>query len=321
MRQAVITIYKSTGIGEYAPDGDDIVFRQPDHDYGIAFTFHFERDRGVFNNDCELVLYNVGSDIVSLFSFDPSTYERRPKIEIRAGETDVTLADSTTTVEILKSSLPLIYSGHVYKFLYNRETVENALSVSMTDMDFSVSVKRAGSAAFNAGSLVLDALKKLISDMQGALGDFSFLEASGFESITFPRDVMFSGQFVMSDILPKLSRQFNFSFHVNETGTIVFTPNVAGAKTTPYTVSSDNGLIGYPQEINWNQYQVQTFFGRPDIFFPMDWMQIESTSLDGGTVYALVLSAQYEWNDTEAVITYKIAPDGEVVETTPVLRF
>lgn len=317
MRQAVITVYSATGPGEYDSIGNDIVFRQPYHDFGLAFTFNFTRAFYQYESDCDITISNVNDEILNYFSFDPLDYRMRPKVEIRAGESDVRIK-SINEIANLKESLPLIYTGIVYYFSNDRDSTGFILYVNLTDIEFMDQLTRLQGGRYDAGQSVISVIENIIRQLPGVSYDISRLQQSSFSTVVLERDLLLTGELILSGALKRLASQYRFSYHKDSGSTIVFTLlDIAENPGDPTIISSETGLVGYPNSISWDSYIFQTFFGKPGVFFPGDWVQIESPTL---TSFGLIIEGQYNFNDTEASISYIVNPSGEPIDHFPVLR-
>lgn len=319
MRQAVITVYESTGDGQYSPEGYDIFFRQPWNYYGLAFNFSFEKDYFSPIADCELSIFNTSNEIDGKFTFDPSSYRGRPKIEIRAGDTKEKLIDRNKS-ENWKQSLPLVYTGVVYYFTKNLQQTENSLSLQLTDISLLSSTYRANGAFFRGGTPVMLVLRKLLSQIDGLEYGFDPLLESKYNEL-LDRDCDFTGQFIIREAVRRLALQYGFIYFFSESGSLTFAPRKQSGKTEPQEITPETGMIGHPDSINFNHYNVKTVYGKPDIFLPKQWVSVKSNSLDGGELYGLIIKAAHQWDDSEAHIVYTVSPSGSPVEHTPVLRF
>lgn len=332
MRQGIISILEYYG-GQYWPN-QEIIFRQPYHPWGLAYSFNFTK--GIFTpfSTCTIVIYNPSPEITDSLKFDPNNPFNRPKIEIRGGESESRLLSYTPGTPAaqgelapLKSELPLLYTGYPFFFSEDKQIGGKTLTIQCSDMSQDVATIRINDQ-FISGTPVLSILQKLFPD-----ADLTEV-ASGLSGVVTENPVYYNNLLLHSQVLPELARIYKFRYYFTQGGIVKFTMSGIpqdGNKTT--IVNNTTGLIEYPVSINWCFWNIKTFFGRPVVFYPGQWMTVDLTNLKGSQVLfsntggvteffgkksGLVVEAKYNWQDESAEIQYTISPDGYPVETSPI---
>jgi len=136
-------------------------------------------------------------------------------------------------------------------------------------------------------------------------------------------EVIYMFKNLYSQILPELSRIYGFLYNRRADGSVHF----ISSRTTPTQgtlkgdINNRTGLIEYPTKINWNHWQVKTFYGRPFIAYPWEWVSINASNLDSTdkVMQAMVIEAAHKFNDESAEIIYKVAPNGEPAVINPII--
>ncbi len=328
-RQSVISVFKPIdGTGNFLKIPSlEIVFRQPFHNFGLAYSFSFSKSYWAPFTTCELSIENVDNTIVDAFYFDTEPLTKRPLVEIRAGYSSVKMK-KIQELNLLKQNLPLIYSGTPYYVQDNKIAGGRTLNISLSDFQSFTRVGRVVKKYFK-GQSIISIIDSLITSI-GAMGSTLELETPEFQALKLENDLMYNHRHVLSDILPELARQYSFYFFIGPHGIYEFRPAL---NTTPgifKNVNSTNGLIEHPVGINFVQWTIKTFFGLPSFMYPGDRVKIESehfkriarlqTNLNiDNTLQGLIVTGNYNWNDTDADITYTIAADGQPINVNKII--
>lgn len=333
-RQSVISVFKPIdGAGNFLKIPSlEIIFRQPFHNFGLAYSFSFSKSYFAPHTTCELTIENIDNTIVDAFYFETTTYTKRPLVEIRASYSSVKMK-TIQELNLLKQNLPLIYSGTPYYTQDNKIVGGRTLNISLSDFQSFTRVGRV-TKSFRKGRTIISVIDELLeaAGLSGAGNStFDLQNNPEFSLLKLENDLMYNHRHVLSDILPELGRQYAFYFFVGAHGEYEFKPAL---NTTPgifKTVNSTNGLIEHPVGINFVQWNIKTFFGLPSFMYPGDRVKIESehfkriaglqTNLNiDNTLQGLIVTGNYNWNDADADITYTIAADGQPVNAHPVLQ-
>jgi hypothetical protein len=327
-RQALISIYKSQGEGQYKTIPDKvIIFRQPYHNLGLSMSFSFEKSFAVTVTDCAIEIENVDNTIADALQYDYNKPRTRPKIEIHAGQSDTKIT-SSSNVEInrLKASLNRVYTGFPIFFSNDKFLNSRILTIDCTDISLLLSSERV-TEYYRAGTTLFTMLEDIL---ENSLADLSLLRLDrAFVAIEIEQDVYYYSRFILEEIIPDLENQYGFTHYTNSSGDMVFIylldKGTAGS-TEQNIISPSTGLIEYPNTVNWIDYECRTFFDKPDIFYPGDRVTLKSPNLSGstsnnlGTVSGMVTNGQYNFNDSEAEIKYIVNSYGQPFNTRPIKR-
>lgn len=329
-RQSVISVFKPLdGLGNFLKVPSlEIVFRQPFHNFGLAYNFSFSKSYFAPHTTCELSIENIDNQIVDAFYFDAKPLTKRPLVEIRAGYSSVKMK-TIQELNLLKQNLPLIYSGTPYYTQDNKIIGGRILNVSLNDFQSFTRVGRIVRKYFK-GRRIVDIIDDLLIAGKIIGSTLDLQRDPEFRLLTLENDLMYNHRHVLSDILPELSRQYAFYFFVGPHGAYEFKPAL---NTTPgvfKNVNSTNGLIEHPVGINFVQWTIKTFFGLPSILYPGDRVKIESEhfrrvalpppniNIDN-TLQGLIVAGNYNWNDTDADITYTVSADGQPININKII--
>lgn len=304
-RQSVIEIEKNGSI-------KDIYFLQPFNKLGLHYEFSFSKTFGEVSTMMELSLYNVGGDTVGLFSFDPLSLTSRPKVSVYAGYSKAKPKSASEIGEV-KKSLPLVFSGYPFFVSEVFELTEKRLDVKLTDrMALAEDSKNRVVALFQAGTN----LKEILATLSKQSGQaFDTAAITNILNQKIDNSLLLTGQHIFRYVMPLLGRRFGFTFNFKPTGEVLFLPTTPALAQGKVVLSADTGLVQIPLRQNWTQWQVETFFGMPEVLFPGDWVTVQSRALTGygvsesGTVTGLVVGADYSFGK-EASVMYTIATDG-----------
>lgn len=329
-RAAVISVFKATGETNEFADGPivEIVFRQPFHDLGLGFTFSFTKSYVAPFGTCDLVIQNISSKIAEAFSFDRVNYTFRPRVEIRAGYSDVAITKISQLNE-LKNSLDVVYTGFPY-YAYDEKIVGGrVLTVNLSDVSTTFLQGKNARVAeeYRSGQTVIEVLKDLLGHIEGIKFDLSELSKEpSFASKRLPQNVFYNNLPIIPTVIPNLGRDFGFFFTTDATGQLVFRPSKQAPQTGAVSiVSATTGMIEHPAKVNWTHVNVKTLFGLPRLFYPGEWMTVQSDYLDRAlianskSVSGAVINGDYQWNDETAQVAYVIAPEGVPVSQNPVI--
>lgn len=313
-RQAVIAIHKADKLGKYSPIADkNIIFRQPFNSFGLAFTFSFGKAIYVPASDCQITIDNPDSSIVESLKFEYSLPKTRPQIRIFAGESEYQMqAFNTVEINALKSTLQEMYTGYPMYFSHDKISGGTNLSISLTDI-LLISSKQRITRSFSAGSTITSILNTLLSGV--AEFDISLLQKDEkFAALTIEDDLIFNNRLVIEDVIQDLELDYKFSHFVDRLGSMIFSSRTTDVKATGSNrlISYNTGLIGYANTINWTDVSFQTYFARPDIFYPGDLIDLEAKNLNPDqNIKGRVITADYNFNDIEADISYVINQFGQ----------
>lgn len=327
-RAAIVSVFRATDDdGGFADEPKDILFRQPFHNLGLAMTFGFAKTYVSPFAKCDLVIENPSNLMVESFGFDRTTYERRPLVEIRAGYSDVEITTKAAIAQ-LKNSLDVVYTGYPYYVLDQKVVGGRSLTVSLSDVSTTFLQGKRGrvSEEFRLGQPILEVVKAILKEMNGVKFDLSELEKSPVAAKILPNSIMYNNIPIIPTVLPNLGREFGFYMSIDPTGILKFRPaGVIPATGTLATVGPKTGMIEHPARMNWTHWNVKTLFGLPMLFYPGTWMTVESDFLERGivaeskTLTGVVINGDYQWQDESAMTSYVIAPEGEPVESQPVI--
>jgi len=320
-RQSVISIFKAVSEGNYKKTPDlNIVFRQPFNSFGLAYTFSFNKSFFAPITDCKIVIFNADSKIVEALQFEYSKPRTRPKIEIYAGYSDTKiLNNSNVEINRLKSSINQVYTGFPIFFSDDKLVGERELSIDCTDISLVGSSERV-SASFKENTLVTTILEELLSDLEV---DLSLLKSNTtFANLKIEHEVFYNNRLLLEDVIPDLERQYGFTHLTNYDGQLVFqnkSEKGQPGNSLQNVISPQNGMIEFPNTINWVDYECRTFFGRPDIFYPGERVTLKASNLTTD-VRGLIVNGEYNFNDREAEIRYIINQYGQPFNAYPILR-
>jgi len=316
-RQAVISIYSviENAPGQYYTEPTfDVIFRQPYHNLGLALSFNFTKTFDSPFSTCNLIIHNPSQGLVNSMKFSNLSAEGRalrPKIEIRAGESEYKLKDIGLVNE-LKRDLSLIYSGYPIYFQDRKIIGGRQLEIQLSDVTPISTITRI-TQVFPTGMYIVDVLKKLetLAGESWTLNELQIDREFGFKKLA--HDLTYMALNVHSQILPALSRIYGFIYNRDAIGNLVFSPsNTLTQGTSKGDISNRNGLIEYPVQVNWDKWHIKTFFGRPFILYPYDRFTVEASNLDSKVMDCLVTEANYNFNDSSAEIIYLVSPTGNV---------
>jgi hypothetical protein len=329
-RAAVISVFRATSEFNEFADGPavEVVFRQPFHDLGLAFSFQFAKTYVAPFGQCALAIENISSKIAEAFTFDRVNYTFRPKVEIRAGYSDV-IIKTKDQISTLKNSLDVVYTGFPF-YTYDEKIVGGrVLTVNLSDVSttFLQGNNSRVVEEYRAGVSITNVLKDLLGQIPGLQYDLSNMVTDvHFVDRTLPHPVFFNNLPILSTVIPNLGREYGFYFTVDGAGKLIF----RGAQKIPSTggataVNSKNGMVEHPAKVNATHVNVRTLFGLPRLFYPGEWMTVQSDYLDRAliakskSVSGAVINAQYAWNDESALVNYILAPEGVPVASQPVI--
>ena len=186
MRQSIISIYEYLGKKTYSPMPiQEIIFRQPYHNLGLAYSFNFTKSFFAPISTAQIAIQNPSADMINALRFDPAKPMERPKIEIRAGESNFRL-DSIGLINTFKTSpgMDLVYTGHPYFFTENKFPGGKTLNISCSDMDAPDRQERSNKTFRQGEITVLLALQSLLANTKC---DFTGIQAikslAGYEGI------------------------------------------------------------------------------------------------------------------------------------------
>lgn len=328
-RAAVISVFKATDDQDsFESQPYDIVFRQAFHDLGLAMSFSFNKSYAAPLSECELEILNISREIINAFTFDPTTYTRRPLVQIRAGYSPLQITAKEQIGE-LKNTLPIVYSG--FPWYLNDAKVVGGRSLRISLSDVSTTFLQGENARiaewFRKGQRLTEVLEVLLSSIAGLRFDLNALKDDPILSTrSIPNDIFYNNIHILGAIIPTMAREYGFRFSTDATGVYIFVPAQARPKTGALTiVSAETGMINHPGSVNWTHWGVQTLFGLPKVFFPGEWMTIDAQFIERsgvastGKLDGVVIDAAYDWSDDSASISYVIAPEGEPVSSAPVI--
>jgi len=309
IRQAVISLQKPVDDethDEYSPY--DIQFMQSYHDAGI--NFHFEFTKAIFNPSsmCNIAIENFPRSMLDYLTFDRFKPNQRPKIDIYAGYTD----PLKTTAE-LKVALPKIYSGYPSYYAGQKNIGSKTLFIQCSDLLAAGNAERF-TGLYHKGEPIINALEDLTTQL-GYSGDFSGMNAAQ----NFSEDFYINGRFIMSDVLPKLCKDYGIFYNIkNDNDSMDGKPSMLFIssdqtiiESISVDVSNENGMIEYPQPENFGQYNFRTLFGLPQMFFVGNWINLidkRRSVFDTGNFKGVVVSAKYQWGE-QAEIQYLLSED------------
>lgn len=333
-RQAVISVFKTLDDnGTFSPTADiDIIYRQPFNNLGLAIEFSFANTYFAPYSTCNITVHNPSSDMVDAFIFDSLTYRKRPKVEIRAGYSEVKMK-SNLDVGVLKGDLDLIYWGHPIFSSDDKVVGSRLFTIQLSNIVASTRVIRV-QKLYRKGWTILSMLKDLAS-VANLKTDFSALEVDEFASIKLDNPLYFNNRQIVSQVLPALARDFKFYYFIREGSYIFKSSTTRGIKGTLTDINSKNGMIERPVSINWVHYSVKTLFGLPEILDRGSWVRVQSPVFAKPTdaaqagiaklfepeIDALIVEAKYNWNDEDAFIEYIVSPSGNPLNANPIQVF
>lgn len=324
LRQSVISVFRPLDDAGHFLNipALDIIFRQPFHNLGLAYSFNFSKSYYAQFTTANLSIENIDNNIVDAFYFDTVNLKKRPLVEIRAGYSDVKLKNLTKLLT-LKQSLPLIYSGTPYYNQDNKTIGGRIFNIQLSDFQSFTRVGRVVKK-YSKGRLITEIIDDLLVSIKTRFSIQALIEDSEFRSLKLENNLMYNHRHVLSDILLELAKQYGFIFFVNSSGTYEFRVVSKSTSGIATDINSRNGLIEHPVGINFVQWTIKTLFGLPSILYPGDRVKIESEHfrrialpppnknvdniLDG-----LIVDANYNWNDSSAEIQYTVAADGQPV--------
>lgn len=322
-RQAIATIHVPDSRGGILKE---IIFRQPFHKLGLAMAFNFQKNYYTAFGECTLAIHNPSNEIDDAFWFDIKNYDKRPRVEIRAGYSPVKIT-SFTEVARLKNALPLIYTGYPYyyyddKLVNGRVLVANLMDVQTARLTGPLSRTRGETEYFPKGIPVIEVVTKMLRQI-GVQYDLAGM--APIANRVVDGTLFFNQRLILADVLPRLGIEYGYTFSLNAGGVYVFKALQQTKKQAGILVNSDTGLIYYPTHVNFTHWMVKTSFARPSIFYPGDWMTVESEHFKrnrispSGRIQGVVIDAQYDFDDANAMCTYVIAPEGYPYSANPVV--
>lgn len=328
-RASVISIFKATDDKDgYDSQPYDIVFRQAFHDLGLAYFFNFQKSYTAPMGVCNLEILNVSREMINAFSFDVTTYTRRPLVQIRAGYSPLQITEQGQIGE-LKNSLPVVYSGFPYYLNDNKVVGGRSLQIELSDVSTTFMQGENARVAewFRKGQRLTEVLRILLSGIAGLKYDLTDLLDDPTLSVrSLPNDIFYNNIHIIGKIIPDMAREYGFRFSIDASGVYVFKPARVRPRTKDRTiVSTDTGMINHPGAVNWTHWGVQTLFGLPKVFFPGEWMTIDAQFIERsetsgtGQISGVVIDGNYDWADASATASYVIAPEGEPVSANPVI--
>ncbi len=313
-RQAVIAIHKANPSGVYSPIADkNIIFRQPFNSFGLAFTFSFDKAIFVPASDCQITIDNPDTSIVESLKYEITLPKTRPQIRIFAGESDYKMeAFNVVEINALKSTLQEMYTGYPMYYSHDQIPGGTNLSISLTDISLIASKDRI-TRSFTAGTTVTSMLNTLLSGVTDF--DISLLtQNKEFAALTIEDDYIFNNRLLIEDVIQDLEEDYEFSHFINRTGAMEFFARKTETDATGSSrlISYDTGLIGHANTINWTDVSFQTYFARPDIFYPGELIELEAKNLNPNqNIKGRVITAGYAFSDAEADISYVINQFGQ----------
>ncbi len=279
---------------------------------------------------------NNSTDMVDAFKFDQSDYTKpRPLVEIRAGYSEMkieanddtvgpaTLGGSSPILDQLKKDLSIVYAGHPFYLADSKTRGGRNLVVRLHDAgtwDLGGPLSRI-TERYPAGT-ALQAVLSALCEKLGAQTNFENFTSKGATRIS--SDLWYNNRLILSDIIPELSRNYGF-YYFKKGDAYVFFPSGAQEMGDFVEISAANGLIEYPGGVNWTHYGFQTLFARPRFLQPGDWVKLKDPSFirfglsDRGIISGIVVSAQYSFEDEQAMCNFVMAPEGYPVESQPVI--
>lgn len=342
LRQAVISIRRATDLnGNFEKVAFDIPFRQPFNNLGLDFQFTFTKAYWGFFTAAELKIFNINQEMTDAFFFDSKTYKKRPLVEIRAGYSNIKALNQTDIVK-LKADLPAVFTGFPNFASDDKAVGERELLVTLNDITASKRTKRV-SRSYKKGRLVLSVLQDLAIQADIKV-DLTALENDDtFSAIELENDLYYLNRQVLTDIYFALSKSYGFRafFDASSPPTLIFkragTQGIVGGFTV---ISEKTGMVEHPTSVNFVHWKVKTFFGRPRVLFPGDWIRVESEYMArlnkrtqasgrkiGGiskpvdkTVDGVIIVADYNWQGAEALIEYTLSVQGHPEDTNPILQ-
>ncbi|MCH7928817.1 MAG: hypothetical protein IID03_12690 [Candidatus Dadabacteria bacterium] len=324
IRQAVISIFKANPDGTFREFADkNIVFRQPFNNFGLAFSFNFSKSIFAPVTDCQIVIQNPGDDIGKSLEYEYSESKKRPLIRIYAGYSSFMMrAFTQININALKSTLNQVYAGFPFFYSDDKLLGGREISIELTDLSLFASKERI-SKSFRVDTSITDIVKKLLNEFVEI--DTTALEDNiDFSLLKIEFTVIYNNRLVLEDIIPDLERQYNFIHFTNNEGIMVFRPGDDQGVTTGATqnkVNSSNGLIEFANTMNWVDISFRTFFGRPDIFYPGDRVSVKAPNLNKlKDTEGRIISAEYNFDDADAEISYVMNQFGQVANSKPFLK-
>lgn len=319
-RQAVITVRKSKGDGTFENLAVlNIPFRQPFNNFGLGLEFSFTKTYTDPTSVCNLVIHNPDDTIVDSFNYDTRKIKNRPLVEIRAGYSSFK-QKTNTEIDNLKRDLSLIYSGFPFYFSDDKIIGGRTLTVDLSDK---LSFNQFGriTQGFGKGTRIYTVIETILTRINQSFNLNKLKNNSDFAKLTLENTVYYNARGVLYDILPQLGRQYRFWYFYNNEGVLEFElGNVAPEPAPPISVGTATGLIEHPTGINFTQYRIKTFFARPKIFYPGEWMRAESNVFSGGILDGLVVESEFEFNDESAICNYIVSAEGRPVNTHPIIE-
>ena len=337
LRQCVISIFKAISENTFSPlPIRRIYFRQPYNNLGLGINFNFTLSYFSPFADCQLTIDNSNNDITDAFSFDVKTYKLRPRVDIHAGYSDVRIfEDNEAEAQRLITSLPLVYSGFPVYYSQDKIVGGRILTIELTNISLSSRTTKIN-LSFPSNTPLISIIEQIASAV-GIPVDLRLLQQNVELAATVINTPLFYNQRqAVTDVLTELARDYKFRFFIDGSGQYIFVPaNVQSNRenTVNNEISVSTGMVEHPVGINWVHYSVKTFFGLPRVFRPTEWVRVVSdvfnrlqllpnepqTEVDN-SIDALIVDAKYNFNDSDALITYTITPDGNPVVSTPILR-
>lgn len=328
-RQAMMSIFEPIGENSFRPQATKVIyFRQPFNNLGLAYNFSFSTSYFSPFADCQVTIRNVDSSIARSLEFDPASYRNRPKIEIRAGYSDRKIFfDSIANRNILSDSLPIVYTGFPVYYSEDKVVGGRDLTLDVTNISLAFRNKRVN-ISFPADTLITSILNQ-VADAAGINIDISSLTQSPtFSLLAIDNPVTYNHRNVLTDVFLELAKEYKFSFFTGGSGEILFQPvseiTQRGA-AQENLINNRTGMIEHPVGINWTHYEIKTLFGLPNVYNPTNWVRVESPVFNdnqGGLnqIDAVIVKADYNFNDSDGDIRYEVSPDGQPISVAPILR-
>lgn len=329
-RQGVISVFKALEDGKFSPKPEtEIIFKQPFNNLGLGFAFSFTRNYFSPYAPCQLSIINPSNEIVDAFSFDPKTYKKRPLIEIRAGYSDVKMK-TFKDLDKLKVSLDKIYTGHPTFGADNKTSGGRVFNVRLNDIVAVSRTARVGKQ-YKKGRSILSVLDDVLKIAKVKFDLNSLIRDPDFPKLSLENTIFYNNRQIMTQVLPSLAKKYGFKFYVTN-GVYEFrsSTNKGPVGVTKEVSEKNRSMIEHPVSVNFVHWKVKTFFGRPKVFDRGEWMKVVSNvftkksfvgppSPTGTTVTALIVNANYSWQNESASIEYVISPSGQPINSTPEL--
>lgn len=237
----------------------------------------------------------------------------------------------------LKADLPVVFIGFPNFSSDDKVVGGRELIININDRRASAFSKRV-SRQYQAGRLIIDIIKDL-SVLAGIKIDVKALEDDeDFKKLKTVNALYFWNRPILTDLFFSLSTSYGFYFFVDgRSGNVIFTPaNTRGIVGGFTVINEKEGMVEHPVSVNFINWKVKTFFGRPKVLYPRDWIRIESNFMArlnkrtqgreirgivkpvDNTVTGLIIGADYNWGGAEAIIEYTISTTGTAFNSSPI---